>query len=175
MIVWGGNNGKEAHADGARYDPAQDLWSPMALPPALSGRRRHTVAWTGSEMIVWGGYATVKRNQAAYYLADGGAYAPSTDSWRKLAAAPLAPRLMHAVAWTGREMFIWGGSSGTDENTLSDGATYRPATDSWTVVPQVPSEVAATWPAAAWSGAEVLLWGGLASTAAQAVGARFVP
>ena len=36
----------------------------------------HTAVWTGSEMIVWGGF-----DSGTSYLNTGGRYNPSTDSW----------------------------------------------------------------------------------------------
>ena len=42
--------------------------------------------WTGTEMIVWGG-VTIVGGGNYQYLADGGRYNPSTDTWG--AAIPL--------------------------------------------------------------------------------------
>ena len=39
--------------DGACTD---DTWTPTNTSDAPSGRNGHTVVWTGTEMIVWGGY-----------------------------------------------------------------------------------------------------------------------
>src|SRR4051794_34478763 len=58
------------------------------LPAApLSARRDVAAVWTGSEMLVWGGFAG---NQAAEtYYADGAGYDPGKNRWRTLPAAPL--------------------------------------------------------------------------------------
>ncbi len=40
------------------------------------------MAWTGTEMIVWGG------GDANTDLADGAAYDPATNSWRKRSHPP---------------------------------------------------------------------------------------
>ena len=42
---------------GGRYDPVSDSWRAMSLTNAPAERDRHTAVWSGSEMIVWGGYA----------------------------------------------------------------------------------------------------------------------
>ncbi|WP_170181567.1 Kelch repeat-containing protein [Haloactinospora alba] len=49
----------------------------------LHGRYNHSVVWTGSEMIVWGG-------QADTTVKDGAAYDPGTDTWRTIAEAPVS-------------------------------------------------------------------------------------
>jgi hypothetical protein len=47
-------------------------WTAAAAPP--DARSDHTAVWTGSEMIIWGGYSGIVLNT-------GGRYNPSTDSW----------------------------------------------------------------------------------------------
>ena len=44
-------------------------------------------------------------------LADGAAYDPAADAWRKIATSPLAARTGTASAWTGKEVLVWGGTS----------------------------------------------------------------
>ena len=65
----------------------------------------HTAVWTGSEMIVWGGY------DGGNVLNTGGRYNPSTDSWTATSTtnAPAA-RTDHTAVWTGSEMIVWGGA-----------------------------------------------------------------
>ena len=57
MIVWGGGRGVKGPVlgDGGIYDPVQDRWSDVTLAGAPSPRMAHTVVWTGSTMVVWGG------------------------------------------------------------------------------------------------------------------------
>ena len=52
VIVWGGLTNDSAGnliylGDGARYDPALDVWSPVSLPNAPTPRARHSAVWTG--------------------------------------------------------------------------------------------------------------------------------
>ena len=86
--------------DGACTD---DTWTPTNTSDAPSGRNGHTVVWTGTEMIVWGGYG-------GSYFNTGGRYDPSTDSWAAISttSAPTG-RSGHTAVWTGTEMIIWGG------------------------------------------------------------------
>ena len=41
---------------GGRYNPGTDTWTATSTTNAPAARAFHTAVWTGSEMIVWGGY-----------------------------------------------------------------------------------------------------------------------
>jgi N-acetylneuraminic acid mutarotase len=59
MIVWGGTtpSGNGASFDtGGRYNPSTNTWTPTSTTDAAEGRHWHTAVWTGTEMIVWGGF-----------------------------------------------------------------------------------------------------------------------
>ena len=57
MIVWGGyGNGSSYLNDGGRYNPAGNSWTATSTTGAPAAAREHTAVWTGSEMIVWGGF-----------------------------------------------------------------------------------------------------------------------
>ena len=56
MIIWGGYIANGSFNDGARFDPVRGLWTSLTLTGAAPGRYDHSAVWTGSEMIVWGGY-----------------------------------------------------------------------------------------------------------------------
>jgi hypothetical protein len=66
----------------------------------------HTAVWTGSEMIVWGGF----QNGNGAFLNTGGRYNPSTDSWVATSTtnAPAA-RVEHTAVWSGTENDRMGG------------------------------------------------------------------
>src|SRR5439155_17250431 len=88
-----------------------DTWTPTSLTNAPAARSRHTAVWTGSEMIVWGGFAGFSG-----FLNTGGRDTPSADSWTptSITNAPGA-RDSHTAVWTGSEMIVWGGQiSGTE-------------------------------------------------------------
>ena len=57
MIVWGGytSNGNRVN-DGGRYNPASNTWTSVSLTNAPAARNSHTAVWTGTEMLIWGGY-----------------------------------------------------------------------------------------------------------------------
>jgi hypothetical protein len=79
MILWGGCNGNPCFNylnTGGRYDPSTDSWTATSTTNAPTARATHTAVWSGSEMIVWGGYAG-----GGVYFNTGGRYDPGTDSW----------------------------------------------------------------------------------------------
>src|SRR5436309_13568174 len=79
------------------------MWTPTSSTCAPAGRYEHTAVWTGSGMIVWGGFN-------GSYLNTGGRYNPGTDSWTATSttSAP-AGRYEHTAVWTDSEMIVWGG------------------------------------------------------------------
>src|SRR5688500_1312217 len=95
---------------------------------APSPRASYTAAWTGTELIVWGG---VTDDTTA--LASGARYDPATDRWTTIstAGAPAA-RFLHSAVWTGREMIVWGGAN--KDGVFGNGARYDPATDTWSAL-----------------------------------------
>ena len=80
-----------------------DQWGATSTFHVPSARTSHTAIWTGSEMIVWGGWG------GGPVLNTGGIYNPSTDSWTATSTtnAP-AGREDHTGVWTGSEMIVWG-------------------------------------------------------------------
>ncbi len=128
-----------------------DTWASMATAP--SGRYSHTAVWTGSEMIIWGGFSYPN------YLNTGGRYNLGTDSWTATNTinAPSARR-NHTAVWTGSEMIIWGGYDGS--YSLNTGGRYDPGTDSWTVTSTTNAPTARSFHTAVWTGSEMIIWGG---------------
>jgi hypothetical protein len=112
-------------------------WRSMALPP-IGGRIGHVLAWTGSEMLVWGGRESTPEVSVFDGLKprNGAAYDPVTDRWRRIPDAPISGRELPVSAWTGRELLVWGGLNGA--TSLADGAAYDPSTDRWRTLPAAP-------------------------------------
>ena len=167
MIVWGGltttpSGDFVTTNTGGRYDPVSDAWIATSTLNAPHRRVKHTVVWTGTEMIIWGG-------------GSGGArYDPGTDSWQTLSTTndPF-DRAEHIAVWTGTEMIIWGGFSGG--RSLNSGGRYDPNSDSW----QAMSTVGAPSPrvniGAVWTGTELIVWGGNDGGPFLNDGARYNP
>ena len=156
MIIWGGSPSHPLGLDdGARYDPVTDAWTPTSLngqPP--TPRYDHTAVWTGTHMIVTGGFG----GYPVFLLDTGRKYDPVTDSWTFIPRSPTV-RFNHSTIWTGSEMILWGGTSG-GANILANGARYSPTTDQWrgTTLNGAPS--ARVGHSAVWTGAEMIVWGG---------------
>jgi len=93
---------------------------------APESRARHSAVWTGTEMIVWGGYHTNTKDP----LNTGGIYNVNNQKWRPMSTdkAPIA-RYSPFALWTGDYMLIWGGF-GFDGN-LYDGGLYDPVGNTW--------------------------------------------
>ncbi len=123
-----------------------DTWTATSATP--TARHSHTAVWTGTEMIVWGGWGP---------LNTGGRYSPSTDSWTDTSTnnAPEA-RDGHTAVWTGTEMIVWGGGYNT-------GGRYNPGTDSWTATSTINAPSARSGHTAVWTGTEMIIWGGYGS------------
>jgi hypothetical protein len=125
MIVWGGSTYDRAtdtvpsFDDGAAFDLATGVWRVIA-PAPLRPRFAATAVWTGTEMIVWGGF--VDEDVRTH---DGAAYNPTSDSWRMLPATPFSMgsgNTLTPMVWTGDEAIV---------TTEAATAAYDPVTDSW--------------------------------------------
>jgi N-acetylneuraminic acid mutarotase len=206
MIGWGGGGGDLLLNDGAAYTPATNTWKLLPRAP-LQGRGRRDAAgvWTGTEMIVAGGFAPTSRGQRVF--SDAAAYDPRTNTWRTLVSMPVAewsgsavwdghevlivqgipratqdlavpmrrglaydplanrwrwlapmeyPREGSVVAWTGRQLIVWGGSL---ESPPPHGEIYEPASDTWTPMPASPLR-ARYGALGVWTGSSLIVWGG---------------
>ena len=157
MIVWGGCSDfgcTNVLNTGGRYNPSTGSWTATSTTNAPEARYRHTAVWTGSEMIVWGGFAGFG------VLNTGGRYNPNTDSWTVTSTtdAPDA-RTEHTAVWTGTEMIIWGG--GGAGGPFNTGGKYDPGTDSWTATSTTNVPEAREDHTAIWSENEMIVWGGV--------------
>jgi N-acetylneuraminic acid mutarotase len=142
----------DAPADG------DNTWQPTAAP--LSARENHTAVWTGSEMIVWGGFFNPS-NYTDYAVIVAGRYTPATDSWH-LSSITNAPawRERHTAVWTGTEMIIWGGVLGATTQATNSGARYNPATNTWTPISTTNAPEARSRHTAVWAGSRMIVWAG---------------
>jgi N-acetylneuraminic acid mutarotase len=157
MIIWGGLSGADKTSvlnNGAWYDPSENKWTALPTEGAPSGRSLHTAVWTGTEMIVWGGF-----DYRAAPLNDGACYSPKTRTWRALPSggAPVA-RGSHTAVWTGSEMIIWGGLSAYGR--LVDAWRYDPAQNRWAAANISGLPPARSDHTAVWTGSQMIIWGG---------------
>jgi hypothetical protein len=132
VLVWGGHtytgfSDEVPSDDGFRWNPVTGRSVPIADSP-LVARDFAASAWTGRELLVWGG-----RGREGP-LSDGAAYSPETDSWRSISPSPLPGGWPAISMWTGDELLVIGDLSGRHRS----GASYDPARDRWASIPDVP-------------------------------------
>jgi hypothetical protein len=155
FVVWGGcrdgDGCKTRLADGGVYNMKEDQWTPIPASSASpSPRVHHTLVWTGSQMIVWGGHPNDDNPESLTPpTADGGIYDLVSKTWQKIPAdSPEAPkaRAHHFAVWTGdtgnelssNKMLILGGCvqeiADACSKILDDGAFFDPETMKWSKI-----------------------------------------
>lgn len=152
-VVWTGKivyawSGRAA----AAYDPTTDTWQELPTPPDGAPSDPLAVAWTGSELIVWG--STTRSSPTAM----GVAYDPDRGDWRHLPEAPITITQGGGI-WTGAQLIVYGARlDGNNRSTTatSVGAAYDPASDDWQELP--PSELSPQAASIAWTGQVLVAW-----------------
>jgi hypothetical protein len=156
LLVWGGYE-YTGHGDGPlpegglSFDAGSRRWGDIPQGP-LFKRADPAFAWTGRELLIWGGWDGGFRDDHAF--GDGAAYDPVDRSWRMLPPAPLSARRPFSV-WTDRELIVWGSIDRSAR--MRDGAAYDPSTDTWRTIAEAPVEV--TDGSAVWTGTEMIVFG----------------
>ncbi len=176
-------DGIDNDGDGSIDEPACDprvcssgtpTWNMIA---GGDGRRLWTdvAAWTGREILYWGGRASAVHPSVCGNCSlgpeEGRRYQPHTDTWRPMSTigAPTA-RTLGLYQWTGTELFVWGGfnmqvvGGGYSSTPLEDGGLYNPTTDSWRPIPRELDPLRAPQnrieAVVGWTGTEVVIFGG---------------
>ena len=141
-----------------KADLISEHWATnLTAGPPTSGRLNlgcsdHSAVWTGTEMIIWGGYNEGNLNEGARYN-------PVANSWTLLSKsnAPSA-RTGHTAVWTGTQMLIWGGEGGNAP--LTTGGRYSPATGLWSPMSTNNAPAGCVNAVAVWASTNLLVWGG---------------
>ncbi|MHC4163508.1 MAG: Kelch repeat-containing protein [Planctomycetota bacterium] len=182
MIIWGGqgvfallppNAVDKVLADGSAYDPVADSWTPISFTGSPPAARGHTVVWTGSRMIVWGGRDGIALTIST--VNSGGAYDAVADAWTatNVATAPAA-RAWHTAVWDGSRMIVWGGRTSMAPPVQS-GGRYALAGDSWAATTTAGAPSGRTDHTAVWTGLEMIVWGGSGAAGQLGDGAAYEP
>ena len=181
MVVWGGawraGNANIWLDDGAAYDPVGDRWRRIASSP-LPSRAEAFAAWTGKEVLLWGGRPGTQGQYGYDEFVDGALYDPAKDRWRPMAAFPLGPRWGARVVWTGTHLVVWGGARAADPDDaprLADGAAYDPAANTWKKLPASPLSGRVSPMGAPRNGSALLSWGYGQDNAAEPASAMYDP
>jgi cysteine-rich repeat protein len=155
VIVWGGLDAETGLfvSTGARLDVATGLWTPTSTIGAPSPRDGHVAAWTGTSMIVWGGF------DGTDVLDEGASYDPVADVWAPISASPLGARQRSAAVWIGTDLFVYGGATASGA-TFGGGARYEPVSDTWLPVALAGAPSERVFATAVWTGTDVIVWGG---------------
>jgi hypothetical protein len=169
MIIWGGYGSSPYYKqDGGRYNPSIDTWRETSTGiDCPLGREEHTAIWTGSEMIVWGGYTA----SSPHIVNTGGRYNPLNDEWRGTSTDADCPaaRKLHSSVWTGSKMIIWGGYR-------ADGGKYDPVSDSWSATSMINVPRSRWNHTSVWTGNAMIVWGGFSYPIYfQSGGAYYLP
>jgi hypothetical protein len=135
-----------------------ESWSPISQVGSAAPSSGQLAVWTGSEMIVWGGFAWTGHGYEVYDR--GGRYDPESDAWRVMTdvGAPSLRTEMTGV-WTGTELIVWGGVA-PGGGALNTGARYDPALDLWRPMATPTFLVGRSGHSAVWTGALMIVWGG---------------
>ncbi|MGH9002847.1 MAG: hypothetical protein ACRDYV_06935, partial [Acidimicrobiia bacterium] len=125
-------------AQGAAYSPERNTWRRLPTTP-LRPRWNAFSAWTGTQLLIWGGAAIVPGIEDVSILGDGATYDLAADSWQPLSRAPRQRGAGGASVWTGDRWILGGGENGTDGGTDHGWLEYNPATRTWRRLPDAPS------------------------------------
>lgn len=149
VIVWGGANafGDGTLGQGFRYRPATDTWSPIYMIGGPSERSLAQAAWSGTEMLMWGGAGPTRLIGGQMIepgFREGWRYSPTSDRWTRMSThGQPAGVIRFAMAWTGSALIVAGGrpiNSGGSivypdpqgdplNGAVQSGAKYLPQTD----------------------------------------------
>jgi photosystem II stability/assembly factor-like uncharacterized protein len=147
-IIWGGQGQKAELADGASFNPTTNTWKVMATSP-LAARRTGAV-WTGSEMLVAAGSSggDPQTGNNVFAMADGAAYDPAANSWRKIRDGFAHPGFLSV--WTGHQMIMF---------AKAGAVVYDASTDQWIDMCCSVNEGGAGGGTPVWTGSVVVLVG----------------
>jgi hypothetical protein len=127
LSAWSGAS--PLQANGKIYEPTADKWTAMATTgqPASRWAPNRQTGWSarikpGVTLFVGGMGATTTA-----FFTDGGIYNSTTNSWSAVAAWPSAYSHLYGVGvWSGSELVVWGGRTGTAAALTTVGERYRP-------------------------------------------------
>jgi hypothetical protein len=136
-VLDGGSDSEELDVAGPPSTQDAGGWTQLPDPPLLP-RTGASAAWTGTEVVVFGGWdflcppgADCAPDPSTQTFVDGAAYDPGSGSWRSIAAAPTPVTNAEAVN-VGGDVYVLApcgpGANCVTENLL---LRYRPVTDRW--------------------------------------------
>jgi len=161
---------------------AVGMWKDIGSGSGPLPREDHSTVWSGSEMIVWGGY-----NGGCCLYKDGGRFDPLADWTPTTNSGAPSARQQHTAIWTtglsSPRMIVWGGTMGTlGTNGMNTGGRYDPVADVWASTSTSGAPCSRFDHTAIWTGIEMIVWGGYSdpslgcsSTGMSGDGGRYNP
>jgi N-acetylneuraminic acid mutarotase len=126
LLAWSGyNNG--FRTDGKLYEPTGDKWTTMGTSNQPSARWSPN-RYTGWSFRIKPHVTLMVGGSGNSFVTTGGTYNSTTNAWTAVGAWPSGASHIYGVAvWTGAELVMWGGRTGTAAGTLtSAGERYLP-------------------------------------------------
>ena len=122
MIIWGGSfyDGNDNHYfnTGGRYSPFTDSWTATSTVNAPSERRVQVAVWTGSQMIIWGGFFF---DTDFHFLNTGGKYCADVGPTPTPTPAPITLQGQgEKVQGMNTTYLTWSGATTTDVDVYRD-------------------------------------------------------
>ena len=165
--------------DATAQQLAAGQWQPLPAGP-IAGRNGAAVAWTGRQLIVWGG----SDSKFVKAFNNGAAYDPRTGGWQQLPPSPEGQTLLgsdwhDSTVWTGRELLVWGGYTPVDPRRPrvfkpAQGLAYDPARRAWRRLPRSPIPAHELSSPLFWTGRELVILGATWELATAGGGLRGV-
>jgi hypothetical protein len=157
MILWGGVDSSYNDYtgniysqflanDGAKYNPTTNSWTTISTTGAPTARYSSSAAWTGTYMVVWGGYGQ------SNVIEDGARYNPSSNTWSAIPTSTPAPGAGDQTKsfWTGTYVLVLG--------NLDSIGRYNPNTNTWIASANFPGGINYDKNATVWTGTELLVF-----------------
>lgn len=154
--LWAGQDATGNASDGLRYKPSAQSWTYLPAPPNGHAGVR-PLAWSGSELLVWGGIPAESDGDRF----DGGAWGSIVDPATIAATTGFKSRYGHALVWAPNAgvLVVWGGFDSATSALLADGARYNAAQNTWTPMSAGPLQQRGM-PGAVYVNGKVVIYGG---------------
>ena len=144
-------------------------WTEASATLQPGPRSQHTLLWTGSRLLVWGGSADDN-----VFLGTGSSYDPVNDEWQPLSTIDdPEPRNSHTDVWSGSQMIVWGGFNAG--GFLGTGGRYNPVSLQWLPITSTDAPAERSGHVAVWTGSRMVVWGGRNAAGLLADGAIYDP
>jgi hypothetical protein len=163
IVVWGGV-GPAATPRGERL--VDDQWKPLASAGAPPVRPQQVVIWAGERLVVWGG-----READDAFANDGARWDPVADAWTPTSTVNAHRRMVQGAVLTGDVVAVLGDAADALDMDDPPGSLglYNPVQDQWW---SVAGPYASEGIAIAWTGHELVAWGGHDGTNMSPTGDR---